>query len=174
MATLDRPVLDYGHHSAAYRDGWIEMARELHEQAPDLAWMVLHCFPPTGGVGRTVHGSEILGQPIASGEKVRREFGDANRDPKQFDNRDQLPTDRGNANEHLSFSAGQPRCVGSALANPELDIGIETILRRLPDVVIDDDDSDRYAAVGQPDGFTEVPVTFTPGERLTDAAPVES
>lgn len=126
---------------------------------------VLRLNPPTAGVSRTaVRDTEILGQPIAQGERVYMFFGAANRDPKKFETPDEVRFDRENSADHLSFSGGQHRCLGSPLAKAELNILLETILRRLPNLRIDNEQP--YPIIGAINGFIEVPITFTPGRAL--------
>lgn len=127
---------------------------------------MLRFTPPTPGVTRTaIHDTELLGQTIAKGERIFHFIGALNRDPKKFDDPYEMRLDRANASEHFSFSGGHHRCLGSPLAKAELNLILETILRRLVDLDINVDASEPYPAIGTINGFIHLPATFTPGHR---------
>jgi cytochrome P450 len=56
----------------------------------------------------------------------------ANRDPEEFERRDELVFDR-SPNRHTGFGIGPHRCLGIHLARRELRIGLRALHRRLPD-----------------------------------------
>lgn len=56
----------------------------------------------------------------------------ANRDPAEFERRDELVFDR-SPNRHTGFGIGPHRCLGIHLARRELRIGLQALHRRLPD-----------------------------------------
>jgi cytochrome P450 len=56
----------------------------------------------------------------------------ANRDPAEFERRDELVFDR-SPNRHTGFGIGPHRCLGIHLARRELKIGLRALHRRLPD-----------------------------------------
>jgi cytochrome P450 len=58
-------------------------------------------------------------------------FGSANRDPAVFRAPGTLDLSR-HPNPHLGFGAGIHFCLGAPLARLELQISLETILRRMP------------------------------------------
>ena len=128
----------------------------------------LRFFPPTTHITRTaMRDTEILGQKISKGERVVAWFSGANRDPSTFENPDEIRLDRANAHDHMAFSAGVHRCLGSPLAKIEVSVMIETVLRRLPDFEVDIDASTHYPTFGFIYGMIDEPMTFAPGERLT-------
>jgi cytochrome P450 len=61
--------------------------------------------------------------------------GAADRDPDKFEHGDRLQLDR-RPNAHLGFGHGRHRCLGIHLANRELRIGLQEVLRRMPDYSI--------------------------------------
>jgi cytochrome P450 len=133
---------------------------------------LLRLFPPTGHMARTaVRDTEILGQQIRAGERIYMWLAAANRDPELFDNPGVFDPDRPNASDHLSFSTGHHRCLGSPLAKIEIENMLTTIAERLPDMRIDEDAVVRYPSIVGTDGFIRVPATFTPGERVNIAHP---
>lgn len=83
-------------------------------------------------VGRTATVDvELQGKVIKAGDQVLVNGIAANRDPREFDNPDEVQLDR-ESNRHLTFGVGPHRCVGSHLARLEIKIAIEEFLRRLP------------------------------------------
>ena len=64
-------------------------------------------------------------------------YGCANRDPQAFERPDEFDVGR-NPNRHLSFGTGTHFCLGAPLARLELEILLATVLRRLPDLRLDD------------------------------------
>ena len=123
---------------------------------------LLRFFPPVAGLARTaVQDTEILGQPIARGERVYMWFAAANRDPVHFADPDTIDLERVNARDHVAFSAGNHRCLGSPLAKLELDAMLETILTRLPSLRIEPDSVVGYPSIGGVKGYIAVPATFT-------------
>jgi cytochrome P450 len=76
---------------------------------------------------------EICGQPIPKGWTVLCMLGAANRDPKQFQEPDQLNLKRLN-NQHLAFSAGIHSCIGAQLARLEGQIAILKLVQRFPNM----------------------------------------
>lgn len=69
--------------------------------------------------------------------------GAGNRDPGHFTDPDRLDITR-TPNQHLSFGLGRHTCLGASLARMELRSAFETILRRLPDLRLDDDAPHHY------------------------------
>jgi len=81
---------------------------------------------------------ELAGKTIPKGESVLCLLGSANRDPAVYpDNPDRLDITRPNVRP-LSFGGGIHFCLGAQLARIEAEIAISTLLRRLPDLQIDD------------------------------------
>ena len=76
---------------------------------------------------------EIGGQLIKAGDGVLCMLSIANRDAEVYPGGDELDLKRG-ARTHLSFGFGIHQCVGQTLARAELQIALETLLRRLPDL----------------------------------------
>jgi cytochrome P450 len=127
----------------------------------------LRLWPPVGLVARTaVNDTEILGQPIAAGERVAMWLAGANRDPKKFPDPDVLDLERENARDHLSFSVGNHRCLGSPLAKLEISEMLATIGQIIPDLTIDHSAIERYPSIGAVNGYSRVPATFTPGRPV--------
>lgn len=76
---------------------------------------------------------EICGQYIPKKWTILCMLGAANRDPKQFEEPNQLNLKRLN-NQHLAFSAGPHFCIGSQLARLEAQVALSNLLRRFPEM----------------------------------------
>ena len=73
---------------------------------------------------------EIGGKTIRAGEKVIMWYVSGNRDPSAIEEPDRYWIDRPNVRRHLSFGFGIHRCVGNRLAELQLKIIWEEILKR--------------------------------------------
>lgn len=76
---------------------------------------------------------EIGGKVIKAGDLVMLCYGSANRDPEQFEHPNRLDITRTD-NRHLAFAQGIHYCLGSALARIEVQIAINTLVKRMPDI----------------------------------------
>jgi cytochrome P450 len=133
---------------------------------------LLRIHPPTGHMARTaVRATQLLGEKIQPGERVYMWFAAANRDPAVFVDPGVFDPDRHNARDHVAFSTGHHRCLGSPLAKIEIESILTTVNERLPDLRIDDDQVLRYPNIVGVDGFIRMPATFTPGERVNSVHP---
>jgi fatty acid omega-hydroxylase len=81
---------------------------------------------------------EIGGTVIPKGSAVHLMYGAANRDPARFPNPDQFDPERKD-NEHFGWGSGIHTCMGGPLARLEVNLALETFLRRVenPRLVID-------------------------------------
>jgi cytochrome P450 len=81
---------------------------------------------------------DLGGKKIPKGETVLCLLGSANRDPAAYPDRpDRLDITRPNVRP-LSFGGGIHFCLGAQLARIEAEVAIGTLLRRLPDLRLDD------------------------------------
>ena len=100
--------------------------------------------------------SELGGKQIKKGDKVVMWYLSGNRDEEAIDNPNQFIIDRARPRQHLSFGFGIHRCVGNRLAEMQLKILWEEILKRFPVIEV----------VGEPQrvlsnfvrGYTHLPV----------------
>lgn len=79
---------------------------------------------------------EIEGYSIRAGEAVFIMYGGANRDPAVFDHPNTFDTTRANARDHLTFSTGVHTCLGAALGRMEVQIGLQTLFERFPQLTL--------------------------------------
>jgi cytochrome P450 len=78
-------------------------------------------------------GVEIAGQELPIGSKVAMLFGSANRDPRRFADPDRFDAGRGDT-AHIGFGGGIHFCVGAPLARLELEVALDELRRRAPDL----------------------------------------
>jgi cytochrome P450 len=75
---------------------------------------------------------ELHGKTIRAGDKVVMWYVSGNRDPEAIEQPDRFIIDRPKARQHLSFGFGVHRCVGNRLAEMQLIILWEEIMKRFP------------------------------------------
>lgn len=102
--------------------------------------------------------AEIGGKKIKKGDKVVMWYVSGNRDDEVIDRPNDFIIDRPRSRQHLSFGFGVHRCMGNRLAEMQLRIVWEEILKRWPNTMIE--------VVGEPKrvysnfikGYEELPV----------------
>nr|QDP21522.1 cytochrome P450 [Bradyrhizobium cosmicum] len=103
---------------------------------------------------------DLGGKKIPKGETVLCLLGSANRDPAVYpDHPDRLDVLRQNVRP-LSFGGGIHFCLGAQLARIEAEIAIATLLRRLPDLRIDDVENPKWRSTFVLRGLTELPASW--------------
>jgi cytochrome P450 len=80
--------------------------------------------------------AELNGKRIHKGEKVAMWYIAGNRDPEEIEDPDCFIIDRARPRQHLSFGFGIHRCVGNRLAEMQLTILWEEILKRFPPIEV--------------------------------------
>jgi len=80
--------------------------------------------------------TELAGQRIHEGDKVVMWYVSGNRDETAIDQPDAFIVDRAKPRQHLSYGAGIHRCVGDRLADLQLRILWEEILKRDLDIEV--------------------------------------
>jgi len=75
---------------------------------------------------------EVGGKTIREGDKLAMWYISGNRDPEAIEQPDRFIIDRKRPRQHLSFGFGIHRCVGNRLAELQLTILWEEILKRFP------------------------------------------
>jgi cytochrome P450 len=78
--------------------------------------------------------TQIGEQRIAENEKVIMWYGAANRDPEVFPDPDNFDMHRPNVDKHLAFGHGVHKCLGSRIAQMQLNIAYERIFERFPKI----------------------------------------
>ncbi len=103
---------------------------------------------------------ELHGKTIKKGDKVVMWYISGNRDENAFENAHDFLIDRKNARSHVSFGFGVHRCMGNRLAEMQLRVLWEEILKRF----------EKVEMVGEPErnnssfvkGYKEMKVRLIP------------
>jgi cytochrome P450 len=97
---------------------------------------------------------------IAKGETILCLLGSANRDPAAYpDSADRLDITRPNVRP-LSFGGGIHFCLGAQLARIEAEIAISTLLRRLPNLRLDDAENPEWRPTFVLRGLKRLPASW--------------
>ena len=98
---------------------------------PNAVQEIIRWHTPIAHMRRTATADcELAGQRIAAGDKLALWYISANRDEAVFPDADRLDLSRANARRHLSFGHGIHRCVGARLAELQLRILLEELMKR--------------------------------------------
>ena len=99
---------------------------------------------------------EFQGKTIKAGDKVVMWYVSGNRDDTVIDNPDAYIIDRERPRQHISFGFGIHRCVGNRLAELQLTIIWEEILKRFPEVRVVGEPKRSYSTFVK--GYETLPV----------------
>jgi cytochrome P450 len=102
--------------------------------------------------------TELHGQILKPGEKVGIIFMSANRDERHYPNPDVFDVGR-NPVDHLGFGAGLHSCLGAALARLEVRVGMEELLRHIPDFDVEEAGLEMMHSPSVR-GYTRIPLRF--------------
>jgi cytochrome P450 len=99
----------------------------------------LRLEPPINGTFRLSRTpTTVRDTEIPAGSTVMVLPSAANRDPREFEDPDELRLDRGNARQHIAFGHGIHTCAGAPLARAESNVSLQRLLDRLGDIRISD------------------------------------
>jgi cytochrome P450 len=99
---------------------------------------------------------ELGGKTIHAGDKVAMWYISGNRDDEGIDRADEFIIDRARPRQHLSFGFGIHRCVGNRLAEMQLTILWEEILKRFPTIELMEEPKRSYSNIIH--GIVSMPV----------------
>jgi cytochrome P450 len=103
---------------------------------------------------------DLGGKRIPRGESVLCLLGSANRDPAVYpDHPDRLDITRPNV-KPLSFGGGIHFCLGAQLARIEAEVAISTLLRRLPQLRLDNPDNPEWRPTFVLRGLKQLPASW--------------
>jgi cytochrome P450 len=134
--------------------------KENPKLIPSMVSEIIRWQTPLAYMRRVAKQDVVLnGQTIRKGDKVVMWYVSGNRDERVIDKPDQFIIDRKNVRNHLSFGFGVHRCMGNRLAEMQLRILWEEILKRF----------DNIEVLGEPDyvqsnfvrGYTQMMVRLT-------------
>ena len=98
---------------------------------PNMVSEIIRWQTPLAHMRRTAkHDTMLGGRQIRAGDKVVMWYVSGNRDESMFPNADDFIIDRENARKHIAFGFGLHRCMGNRVAEMQLRIAWEEILKR--------------------------------------------
>ena len=114
-----------------------EKVRANRELIPNTVAEIIRWQTPLAYMRRTaLEDVEMHGKTIKKGDKVAMWYVSGNRDERKFENANDLIFDRPNARNHISFGFGIHRCFGNRLAELQLQILWDEMLKRFSKVEV--------------------------------------
>ncbi len=111
--------------------------REHPELIPNMVSEIIRWQTPLAHMRRrALHDTELRGKQIKKGDKVVMWYVSGNRDEDAISDPDAFIIDRPKARQHLSFGFGIHRCMGNRLAEMQLRVVWEEILKRFHTVEV--------------------------------------
>ncbi|MDD3837126.1 MAG: cytochrome P450, partial [Phenylobacterium sp.] len=107
---------------------------------------------------RATQDIEFGGKQIKAGDKVVMWYVSGNRDDEVIENPNAYIIDRPRPRQHISFGFGIHRCVGNRLAELQLTIIWEEILKRFPEIIVTGEPKRVYSTFVK--GYESLPVTI--------------
>ena len=124
---------------------------------PQMVAEVIRWQTPLAYMRRTAnHDCEIGGKQIKQNDQILMWYVSGNRDDSVFEKPDELNIERKNVRNHLSFGFGIHRCMGNRLAELQLRVLWEEVLKRFEKIEIQDEPSRTYSSFVH--GYTHLPV----------------
>lgn len=128
---------------------------------PNMVAEIIRWQTPLAYMRRTANiDTELGGKQIKAGDKVLMWYVSGNRDDEVIDKANEFIIDRPKARHHLSFGFGIHRCMGNRLAEMQLRIVWEEIMKRFKMVEVVGEPVRTYSSFVK--GFTELPVKVHP------------
>ncbi|RLV47451.1 cytochrome P450 [Nocardioides mangrovicus] len=117
---------------AEHQDRWEQMFASPDSLEPAIEELLRWTSPamPTRNVAEET--ATVGDMTLPRGERVFCPLNAANRDPKYFEDPDEVKFDRVDPKPHVTFSLGAHRCVGVHLARTELKVAFQELHRRIP------------------------------------------
>src|SRR4029079_6956278 len=111
--------------------------RNNPELLPSMVSETIRWQTPLAHMRRTATADSVVnGKTIKAGDKVVMWYVSGNRDDEVIENPNAYIIDRERPRTHISFGFGIHRCVGNRLAELQLTIIWEEILKRFPEIVM--------------------------------------
>lgn len=124
---------------------------------PNMVSEIIRWQTPLNYMRRTaVAETELRGKHIKVGDTVLMWYVSGNRDEDVFDKASDFRIKRDNARRHLSFGFGIHRCMGNRLAEMQLRVLWEEIMKRFRFIEVVGEPKRTYSAFVR--GYTELPV----------------
>jgi cytochrome P450 len=130
------------------------------ELIPKMVAELIRWQTPLAYMRRTANQDcDLGGKQIKQGDQILMWYASGNRDSDVFENADELDIERHNARQHLSFGFGIHRCMGNRLAELQLQILWEEILRRFEKIEVLAEPERTFSSFVN--GYTHLPVKVT-------------
>ncbi len=137
--------------------GEYQKLRDNPAVIPNMVSEIIRWQTPLAHMRRTATRDTVLnGKQIKKGDKLVMWYVSGNRDEEAIPNANQFIIDRPNARQHLSFGFGIHRCMGNRLAEMQLRVLWEEIMKRFRFVEVVGEPRRTFSAFVK--GFTELPV----------------
>jgi cytochrome P450 len=128
---------------------------------PSMVPEIIRWQTPLAYMRRTaLADTELGGKRIRRGDKVLMWYVSGNRDSEVIENADAFIIDRARPRQHLSFGFGIHRCVGNRLAEMQLRVVWEEILKRFRFVEVVGEPERVYSSFVK--GYADLPVKLHP------------
>lgn len=138
--------------------------QKLREDAsliPNMVSEIIRWQTPLAYMRRTaIQDTDLGGKAIKTGDKVIMWYASGNLDEEAIDRPDEFLIDRANARHHLSFGFGLHRCMGNRLAEMQLRIVWEEIMKRFHQVEVVGEPERIYSSFVK--GYSKLPVVLHP------------
>jgi cytochrome P450 len=138
--------------------------QKLREDAsliPNMVSEIIRWQTPLAYMRRTaIHDTDLGGKAIKAGDKVIMWYASGNLDEEVIDRPGEFLIDRANARHHLSFGFGLHRCMGNRLAEMQLRIVWEEIMKRFHQVEVVGEPERIYSSFVK--GYSKLPVVLHP------------
>ncbi|MBI1405070.1 MAG: cytochrome P450 [Caulobacter sp.] len=126
---------------------------------PSMVSEIIRWQTPLAHMRRTaLRDFEMGGKTIKKGDKVIMWYVSGNRDASVIENADAFIIDRERPRHHMSFGFGIHRCVGNRLAEMQLRIVWEEVLKRFPRIDVVGEPTRVYSAFVK--GYETLPVVI--------------
>jgi cytochrome P450 len=114
---------------------------------PGMVPEIIRWQTPIAYMRRTaLQNCALAGKTIRAGEKLAMWYISGNRDEEAIEQADRFIIDRKRPRQHLSFGFGIHRCVGNRLAELQLTILWEEIMKRFPLIELMDEPKRIYSS----------------------------
>lgn len=124
--------------------------------------------PFYGFFRRVTRPVEVAGTQLQTDDSICMGWNSANQDAAQFPDPDEFDLDRSN-NKHVAFGYGIHTCVGAPLARIEMQITLQQVLTRMPDIELTGPVPEKFFGGAGTTYLPSLPARFTPGLVLAAA-----
>jgi cytochrome P450 len=137
-----------------------EKLKNDHSLIPNMVAEVIRWQTPLAYMRRTANNDCIVGgKQVKAGDQLLMWYLSGNRDEDVFERGEELIIDRENARNHLSFGFGIHRCMGNRLAEMQLRVLWEEILKRFENIEVVGEVERTFSSFVK--GYTSMPVRVT-------------